>query len=225
MGETFAILNDEHVAERDAFVERLLQSTSGVFDMFTIYIGDRLGLYRALAQNGPLTSVELAGRTRTHERYVREWLEQQTVAGILEVENPDAGPTARRFHISPARAEVLVARDSLNYLAPLAQLVAGVTRPVASVVEAPGLYLVGLVWISIHALLLLLVARLIKAPVFFLAVGSQANVGGAASAPIVASAFHPALAPVGVLVAVVGYALGTYGAWICGQLMRVVAPM
>jgi len=101
----------------------------------------------------------------------------------------------------------------------------GMKMNVVSVVEAPGLYMVGLVWISIHALLLLLVGRLIKAPVFFLAVGSQANIGGAASAPIVASAFHPALAPVGVLVAVVGYALGTYGAWICGQLMRLVTPM
>ena len=96
---------------------------------------------------------------------------------------------------------------------------------VTSVIESPGLYLVGLIWICIHAALLLIVGRLIKAPVFFLAVGSQANIGGAASTPIVASAFHPALAPVGVLVAVIGYALGTYAAWFCGQLMRLVAPM
>ena len=101
----------------------------------------------------------------------------------------------------------------------------GMKMNLVSVVKSPGLYLVGLVWISIHALLLVLVARLIKAPVFFLAVGSQANIGGAASAPVVASAFHPALAPVGVLVAVVGYALGTYGAWLCGQMMRLVAPL
>ncbi len=83
--------------------------------------------------------------------------------------------------------------------------------------------MVGGVWISVHAGLLLLVGRLIKAPTFYLAVGSQANVGGAASAPVVASAFHPTLAPVGVLLAVLGYALGTYGAWVCGQLMRVAA--
>ncbi|MBN2329827.1 MAG: DUF819 family protein [Candidatus Omnitrophica bacterium] len=101
----------------------------------------------------------------------------------------------------------------------------GMKMNIASVVDSPGLYLVGFIWISFHALLLLIVGKLIKAPVFFLAVGSQANIGGAASAPIVASAFHPALAPVGVLVAVVGYALGTYGAWLCGQLMRAVAPM
>jgi uncharacterized membrane protein len=69
----------------------------------------------------------------------------------------------------------------------------------------------------------LLVARLLRAPVFYMAVGSQANIGGAASAPVVASAFHPSLAPVGVLLAVLGYALGTYGAWVCGQLLRLIA--
>lgn len=83
-----------------------------------------------------------------------------------------------------------------------------------------GLFAVGLIWISIHALLLILVAKLIKAPFFFLAVGSQANIGGAASAPIVASAFNPSLAPVGVLLAVLGYALGTYGGLICAYLMK-----
>ena len=67
-------------------------------------------------------------------------------------------------------------------------------------------------------------AKIIKAPFFFLAVGSKANVGGAASAPILASAFHPSLAPVGVLLAVMGYAIGTYGAWLCGILMQVVSP-
>ena len=81
----------------------------------------------------------------------------------------------------------------------------------------------GIVWIGIHAGLLILVARIVKAPYFFLVVGSQANVGGAASAPIVASAFSPALAPVGVLMAVLGYALGTYGALICAFLMQSVS--
>ena len=77
---------------------------------------------------------------------------------------------------------------------------------------------------TIHAILLIIVAKIIKAPFFFLAVGSKANVGGAASAPILASAFHPSLAPVGVLLAVMGYAIGTYGAWLCGILMQVVSP-
>lgn len=75
-----------------------------------------------------------------------------------------------------------------------------------------------------HVGLLLIVGRLIRAPYFFLAVGSKANIGGAASAPVVAAAFHPALAPVGVLLAVVGYALGTYGAWLCALIMQAVSP-
>jgi uncharacterized membrane protein len=80
-----------------------------------------------------------------------------------------------------------------------------------------------MVWISIHAVLLLAVVKLLRAPIFYLAVGSMANIGGAASAPVVASAFHPSLAPVGVLLAVLGYALGTYAGWLTGQLMRLVA--
>ena len=99
----------------------------------------------------------------------------------------------------------------------------GMKMDLMAIFENPGLFLIGGVWILFHALALIVVARLIKAPVFFLAVGSQANVGGAASAPIVAAAFHPSLAPVGVLLAVLGYALGTYGAWICGNLMRIVS--
>ncbi len=100
----------------------------------------------------------------------------------------------------------------------------GMGMDIKAVADRPGLFAVGGIWLAIHAVLLLVVAKAIKAPVFYMAVGSQANVGGAASAPVVASAFHPTLAPVGVLLAVLGYALGTYGAWICGQLMRAVAP-
>jgi uncharacterized membrane protein len=99
----------------------------------------------------------------------------------------------------------------------------GMGMDIGAVLDRPGLFAVGGVWMAIHAALLLGVGRAIKAPTFYLAVGSQANVGGAASAPVVASAFHPTLAPVGVLLAVLGYAIGTYGAWLCGQLMRVAA--
>ena len=94
---------------------------------------------------------------------------------------------------------------------------------VSAIMEVPKYFLIGGIWMLIHAGLMLLVARLLKAPVFYMAVGSQANVGGAASAPVVASAFHPSLAPVGVLLAVLGYALGTYMAYICGQILRVIA--
>lgn len=100
----------------------------------------------------------------------------------------------------------------------------GMKMNIMAIFENPGLFLIGLIWISFHAILLIVVAKMIRAPFFFLAVGSQANIGGAASAPIVASAFHPSLAPVGVLLAVLGYAVGTYGAWICGLLMETISP-
>jgi uncharacterized membrane protein len=99
----------------------------------------------------------------------------------------------------------------------------GMQMDLSALLERPWLFVLGLIWISIHGGLMLLVAKLIRAPLFFMAVGSQANIGGAASAPVVASAFHPSLAPVGVLLAVLGYALGTYCAYIVGQiLMRMV---
>jgi|SRR5690554_314514 len=99
----------------------------------------------------------------------------------------------------------------------------GMKMDLGKIFENPGLILIGLVWITIHAVLLILVAKLIKAPYFFLAVGSQANVGGAASAPVVAAAFHPSLATVGALLAVFGYVVGTYGAILCAELMKIAA--
>jgi uncharacterized membrane protein len=99
----------------------------------------------------------------------------------------------------------------------------GMKMDLKMIFDNMGLITIGIVWMSIHALLLIIVAKLIKAPYFFLAVGSQANVGGAASAPIVASAFHPSFATVGVLLAVVGYAVGTVGAIICTILMETVS--
>ena len=97
----------------------------------------------------------------------------------------------------------------------------GMKMDLTMIFDNLGLISIGFVWMLIHAVLLILIAKLIKAPYFFLAVGSQANVGGAASAPIVASAFHPSLATVGVLLAVVGYAVGTVGAIICTILMEI----
>lgn len=100
----------------------------------------------------------------------------------------------------------------------------GMQMNIKAVVSHPGLFLVGFIWIVVHMIIMILVGKLVKAPFFFLAVGSQANVGGAASAPIVAAAFHPALAPVGVLLSILGYALGTYCALFSGQMMQLVAP-
>jgi len=99
----------------------------------------------------------------------------------------------------------------------------GMQMNIGAIFTNPVLFGIGFTWIAFHAVVMLVVARLIRAPTFFLAVGSQANIGGAASAPVVAAAFHPSLAPVGVLLAVLGYALGTYGGWLTGQLMRLLS--
>ncbi|QLE01561.1 DUF819 family protein [Galbibacter sp. BG1] len=101
----------------------------------------------------------------------------------------------------------------------------GMKMDIFKVFENPGLLAIGLIWMTIHALLLIVVAKIIKAPYFFLAVGSQANVGGAASAPVVAAEFHPSLATVGVLLAVFGYAVGTYGAIFCAYLMELASKV
>ena len=97
----------------------------------------------------------------------------------------------------------------------------GMQMNIGEIFKNLGLFAIGTIWMLIHVISLIIAAKLIKAPYFFIAVGSTANVGGAASAPVVANAFHPALAPVGVLLAVLGYALGTYGAILCAELMRV----
>jgi uncharacterized membrane protein len=99
----------------------------------------------------------------------------------------------------------------------------GMQMNISSVFDAPILFLVGLIWISIHAIFTIIAARLLKAPYFFAAVGSQANVGGAASASVIAAAFHPALASVGVLLAILGYAIGTYLGYLTGLMMQWVA--
>jgi 2-polyprenyl-3-methyl-5-hydroxy-6-metoxy-1,4-benzoquinol methylase len=121
---------------RDAFVERMLEAARGTFDAFATYLGVRLGLYAALAREGPLTSGELAARTGTHERYVREWLEQQAVTGVLEVASERAEAAGRRFALPAAHAEVLVDADSLNYMAPLVRLLAGAVRPLEALLGA-----------------------------------------------------------------------------------------
>lgn len=99
----------------------------------------------------------------------------------------------------------------------------GMKMNLQAIYENAGFFAIGAVWMLVHVGLLFLVAKLIKAPFFFLAVGSKANIGGAASAPVIAGAFHPSLAPVGVLLAVLGYALGTYGAILCAVMMKWVS--
>ena len=99
----------------------------------------------------------------------------------------------------------------------------GMKMDITAIFDNPGFFLVGLIWMAFHVIIMIITARLSHAPFFFLAVGSKANIGGAASAPVLAAAFHPSLAPVGVLLAVLGYALGTYGAWLCGLLMELAS--
>jgi uncharacterized membrane protein len=101
----------------------------------------------------------------------------------------------------------------------------GMQMDLGAVLDNPVLFLIGIIWIIFHVLVMVLVAWIIKAPFFYVAVGSQANVGGAASAPIVASAFDASLAPVGVLLAVLGYAAGTYGAYLSGLMMQWISGM
>ena len=101
----------------------------------------------------------------------------------------------------------------------------GMKMELSEAIKQPQLILVGIIWMLVHVGLLFLVGKIIKAPFFFIAVGSKANVGGAASAPIIAAAFHPSLASVGALLAVLGYAIGTYGAIACAKMMEAVAPV
>jgi SAM-dependent methyltransferase len=128
--------SDAIAQQRDAFMDRFLGFASGTFNMFSIYIGDRLGLYRALSQNDGMTAKELADNTNTHERYIREWLEQQTVAGILEVNDETLEAEERRYKLPAGHAEPLIECESLNYIAPIAQLLAGAVHPLPQVLEA-----------------------------------------------------------------------------------------
>jgi SAM-dependent methyltransferase len=118
----------------DAFVERLFGSCVGALDLLHVYVGDRLGLYGALASREPLTAEELARRCGISERYAREWLEQQAVAGILAVQGDEAGGMV--FSLPAAHVDVLAGGDSLEFMAPVASLVAGVAQALPEVMEA-----------------------------------------------------------------------------------------
>ncbi len=126
----------QRLRARDAFAERLLDATHGTFAIFSVYLGVRLGLYEALAAEPGATPGELALRTGTAERYVREWLEQQTQYGILAADDASAEAERRRYALPPAHAEVLLDRDSECFLAPLTRMVTAAVRPLPQLVEA-----------------------------------------------------------------------------------------
>lgn len=117
------------------FADRVFASALGAFETLSIHLGDRLGWYRALAEHGPLDAPALAAATGTHERYAREWLEQQAVNGILTVEHV-AGASARRYALPAGHAEVLTDEESLDYLAPLARMVASAAAQLGPLLEA-----------------------------------------------------------------------------------------
>jgi cyclopropane fatty-acyl-phospholipid synthase-like methyltransferase len=123
-------------AAPDALVERFFNATIAAMDLFSVYLGDRLGYYRALAEGGPVTSSELAQRTGTAERYAREWLEQQAVTGILTCDNLEAAPTERRYLLPEGYDAVLADPESLSAVAPLAQIFAGCVKPLPLLLEA-----------------------------------------------------------------------------------------
>ena len=121
---------------RDSLVERLFEATLGTWDLLGVYVGDRLGLPRALAEGTALTPAELAAATGTHERYVREWLEQQAASGILEVEDASSAAQERRYSLPSGHDEALLDESSLNLIAPIAQLVVACVRPLDALLEA-----------------------------------------------------------------------------------------
>jgi 2-polyprenyl-3-methyl-5-hydroxy-6-metoxy-1,4-benzoquinol methylase len=120
----------------DALVERLNAATLGTLELASVHIGNRLGFYRALAEGGDATPGELAARTGTAERYVREWLEQQAVAGFLTAHDPDAPAEARRDGLPAAHRPVFVEEESMSHIAPLATLAIGVLGPMNAVLDA-----------------------------------------------------------------------------------------
>jgi hypothetical protein len=120
---------------RGELVERFVGSALGAMDLLCVYLGDRLGMYRALAETGPSTSAELASAAGVNERYAREWLEQQAMAGILDAMNPHASDAERRYAVPAGHDEVLLDGSSLNHMAPMAQLVVACALPIHAVLE------------------------------------------------------------------------------------------
>lgn len=120
----------------DALAERLFAASIDTLELASVHVGVRLGFYRALVEDGDASPSELAARTGTAERYVREWLEQQAVAGFLSVDDPDADAGERRYSLPAAHRPVLVEEESLSFFTPIASLAIGVLRPMDALLEA-----------------------------------------------------------------------------------------
>ena len=121
---------------RDALVGKLFTGAIEALDVLSVYLGDRLGLYRALADLGASTPSELAAATGIHERYAREWLEQQGASGILDLEADSDDPAARRFRLPEGHDEALLDTESLNHVAPLGRMLVALTGPIDELMDA-----------------------------------------------------------------------------------------
>lgn len=136
MSVTASALTKKDEEQRGALVERLFQGGVALLEMLSIYVGDRLGLYGALAQDGPSTAPQLARSAGIHERYAREWLEQQAVAGIVEVTRDNTDGAKREYRLAPGHAEVLLNPDSLNYLLPIVWAIPGLASTLPALLAA-----------------------------------------------------------------------------------------
>jgi hypothetical protein len=136
MSSETPVMQPADVEQRDALIGRLFEGLLGAMDLLNVYLGDRLGLYRALATDGPATSAELATRAGIHERYAREWLEQQAVSAMLTVDDVALDAGARRYALPAGHAEVLTDRDSLSYLAYVGRFAACLGQVTPALLEA-----------------------------------------------------------------------------------------
>src|SRR5262245_23650414 len=129
-------MSDIDIDRTQPLADRLFANAAGALELYTIYLGERLGLYAALADGEPLTSAELAERTGTAERYVREWLEHHAAGGLLEVDDPVSEPAERRFSMPPEHVPVLADPDDLRYAAYRGVELVRAARPMPALVEA-----------------------------------------------------------------------------------------
>lgn len=125
-----------HEETRDALVERLFMAALGMGDILTVYVGDKLGLYRALADAGPLTPAELASSAGIYERYAREWLEQQAASGILKVDDVAAAEDERRYTLPEGHVDPLLDLESPYSMTPLAKSFVATASAMPEVLEA-----------------------------------------------------------------------------------------
>ena len=136
MSVTSSALTKKDEEQRGALVERLFHGGIAVLEMLSIYVGDRLGLYRALAERGPVTTSQLARSAGIHERYAREWLEQQAVAGLIEVAAENSDAARRQYRLAPGPAEVMLDPESLNYLVPIVWAIPGLAATLPALLSA-----------------------------------------------------------------------------------------